>query len=166
MQSIKPLTFSAAGHGDQQYRAGQALAEDRLGRIANLLEQGSIIEHVEGRVIAERISQNGSHLPNAIRLDPETDPRVFLRDYGRLLEANEVVFYCSTGRRSTALAEQVAQTLDRDGRPNRPVNMKGGIFQWHNESRPLVNANGSTGHIHPYNWYWKRLLRRNEMVRY
>ncbi len=108
-----------------------------------------------------------SHLQGAIRLEPDSDPQVFLAEYGDLLGKRLVVFYCSTGRRSTALAEAVSTELAVQGRASQaPANMEGGIFQWHNEKRPLYDREGITDYIHPYNWYWKRLLDRKDLARY
>ncbi len=104
-----------------------AVAEDRLLQIARTLEQDPTIEHIDIPSVVENMSQPGntqilfdvrtkeefavSHLPNAIRLDPDMDPRTFLDEYGDLLEQNQVLFYCSVGRRSTQLAERVTKIL-------------------------------------------------------
>ena len=158
------------------------IAEDRLARIEQSLEKSSSVEHVDINAVARGIARQTnkpvlfdvrtleefevSHLPGAIRLDPDTDPKTFLRDYGGLLEKERVIFYCSTGRRSTELAEEVEEILDSQGKEAKPANMKGGIFRWHNESLPLMNATGTTDSVHPYNWFGKRLLHRKEKARY
>lgn len=159
-----------------------AVAEDRLLQIARTLEQDSTIEHIDIPSVVENMSQPGntqilfdvrtkeefavSHLPNAIRLDPDMDPRAFLDEYGDLLEQNQVLFYCSVGRRSTQLAERVTKILVLDGKSAKPSNIKGGIFLWHNDRLPLMTGNGKTDFVHPYNWFGKRLLTRKEMARY
>ncbi len=159
-----------------------AIAEDKLARIEQSLEKHSSIEHVDINAVEQGITRQTnkpvlfdvrtldefevSHLPGAIRLDPDTDPNTFLRDYDGLLEKEWVIFYCSTGRRSTELAEEVAEVLDSQGKRAKPANMKGGIFRWHNESLPLMNATGTTDSVHPYNWFLKRLLHRKEKARY
>ena len=113
-----------------------------------------------------------SHLENAIRLNPGTDALVFLNDYGELFEKGVVVFYCSTGRRSIILAKAVAKALVAEDKRNKvksipaPLNLEGGIFRWHNESRPLVDEQGKTDYIHPYSWYAKRLLDRKDDAKY
>jgi rhodanese-related sulfurtransferase len=159
-----------------------AIAQDRLAKISLSLEQDSTIEHIDIHTIMEKLLQPDktlylfdvrtkeefavSHLPDAIRLDPDMDPEVFLDQYGELLEQDQVYFYCSVGRRSTELAEQVAGILKQDGKGSKPANIKGGIFQWHNDQLPLTTCTGSIDFVHPYNWFWKRLLSRKEMVRY
>lgn len=164
------------------FLGNMALAEDGLARIARTLEKDSTIEHIDIRTVAKNLSQSDiapylfdvrteeefavSHLPNAIRLDPDMDPNVFLEEYGELLERKQVLFYCSTGRRSTELAEQVAEILELGGKSTKPSNIKGGIFLWHNDMMPLINSTGSTDFVHPYNWFWKRLLTRKENARY
>ena len=37
-------------------------------------------------------------------------------------------------------------------------NLKGSIFKWANEGRPLVQDGKPTHQVHPYNKYWGRLL--------
>lgn len=75
-------------------------AQSRLEQIANSLEENSTIEHVESGVVLNGLAQNNPtvilfdvrteeefsvrHLANAIRLDPETNPLDFLREYGNL----------------------------------------------------------------------------------
>ncbi|MDT8398566.1 MAG: rhodanese-like domain-containing protein [Pseudomonadales bacterium] len=164
-------------------QATHALAGDLLSRIEASLAQGSEIMHIPTAAFAEKLAASDSgpvlfdvrnpdefavsHLPGAIRIDPETAGTAFLEQYGGLLETDEVIFYCSTGRRSTALAEEVAQTIrERDLSLPSPANLQGGIFRWHNEGRMLVDAHGATEAIHPYNWIWKNLLSRKALASY
>ncbi|MGF1605370.1 MAG: rhodanese-like domain-containing protein [Rhodothalassiaceae bacterium] len=104
-----------------------------------------------------------SHLPGAMRVDPALSGDEFLRLYGQRIEGKRLIFYCSIGRRSTTLAERVMQA----GLPtHRLANLKGGIFRWHGEGLPLVNAAGPTDHAHPYNWFWKQVMPRAEAAAY
>ena len=80
------------------------------------------------------------------------------------LKGKTVVFYCSVGVRSSALAESVKADLLAAG-TKEVVNLEGGIFGWHNQSRPLVDKSGPTTFVHPYNAYWGRLLTRPELAR-
>jgi rhodanese-related sulfurtransferase len=107
-----------------------------------------------------------SHLPGAIRLAPDTTAEAFLRDYGGRLDGITPVFYCSVGRRSNALAETVAAYSKTHALSVVPVNLRGGIFRWHNEAKPLVNEWGTTDQVHPYNWYWRRLLEHRQKSAY
>jgi rhodanese-related sulfurtransferase len=108
-----------------------------------------------------------SHLSGAIRLDPDTKPEVFMQAYGQLLGQQPVVFYCSVGRRSSALAERVNALSAAQAPGSTPVaNLRGGIFRWANEARPLQDARGETSLVHPYSFYWGRMLTDKEQISY
>lgn len=67
-----------------------------------------------------------------------------------------VVVYCSVGKRS----EIVGEKLEEAGFKN-VANVRGGIFQWANENRPLVDADGPTKNVHPYSRKWGKWLDPN-----
>ncbi len=159
-----------------------SLAETPLERIERSLESESSIEHLDVEIVLNKmlIGENPpvlfdvrseeefavSHLNHAIRLAPDTDPQAFLDEYGALLEKRTVIFYCAVGGRSTVLAEKVAGLQNALGKSKTPMNMKGGIFHWHNESLPLTNAQGKTDYVHPFSWSTKRLLDREGQAVY
>jgi len=159
-----------------------ALAATALEEIEQGLKAQSNIEQISNEVVLQDlIAENSllvlfdvrtadefaiSHLPGAIRLDPGSSADDFFRNYGALLAGKQPVFYCSVGRRSTDLASTVASQIRALDQIRPPANMIGGIFRWHNESKPLVNAEGSTDKVHPYSWYWKRLLEHPEKAIY
>lgn len=64
-----------------------------------------------------------------------------------------IVVYCSVGYRSAALSRQLEQAGYEDVR-----NLRGSIFAWANEGRPVVSADGPTAAVHPYNRTWGKLL--------
>lgn len=107
-----------------------------------------------------------SHLPGAIWLDPDTSAAQFVREYGWRLGGSMPIFYCSVGKRSNAFAEAVAAHTSAQTSPVIPMNLRGGIFRWHNEEKPLVDAHGATDKVHPYSWYWRRLLEHPERSAY
>jgi rhodanese-related sulfurtransferase len=108
-----------------------------------------------------------SHLPGAIRIDPNLEPAAFIQAYGHVFGQQPVVFYCSVGRRSTALAERVNALSATQAPSTTPVaNLRGGIFRWANEARPLQNARGETKLVHPYSFYWARLLTDKKQISY
>ncbi len=70
--------------------------------------------------------------------------------------AKRVVVYDAVGFYSA----EVADALGAAG-SGGTFYLEGGIFQWANEGRPLVDADGSpTTKVHPYNKLWGRLLKR------
>ncbi len=106
-----------------------------------------------------------SHLDNAIRVDPDLDPDDFMRKYADRIAGKTVIVYCSVGVRSSALAERIDPLLTSSG--SKPAyNLTGGIFQWHNEGRPLTRGAQSTPYVHPYNRSWGRLITNKSLISY
>lgn len=105
-----------------------------------------------------------SHLPGAIHVKPGTSRAAFFEQYGEEVKGKTVVFYCSVGERSSSLANRVARDLKARG--VAAVNdLAGGIFAWHGEGRPLVDAKGSTDFVHPFDSTWGRLVARQDLIR-
>ncbi len=72
----------------------------------------------------------------------------------RTVEKNHpIVVYCSVGYRSGALAEQ----LQKNGYTN-VYNLKGSIFKWANEARPVFAESVRVYRVHPYDKKWGTLL--------
>ena len=107
-----------------------------------------------------------SHLDGAIRVDPNIKANEFIEQFGEQVEGKTVVFYCSVGRRSSMLAERVDNVLAEQGN-TKSYNLIGGVFQWHNEDRPLTSINGNaTDAVHPYNNFWGRLITDKSSIRF
>lgn len=96
-----------------------------------------------------------SHLPQAhhARNLEAVEQLIVDQDKATICQTVPIVLYCSVGYRSARLGE----SLQAAGYP--VLNLAGSIFQWSNEGRPLVSADGQmTRQVHPYNWRWKLLL--------
>ena len=91
-----------------------------------------------------------SHLPGAIRVDPESDLPDFLKT---LDHEAPVVAYCSVGYRSSRLVER----LEREGFQNAK-NLEGSIFEWANKGYPVERDGTPVEEVHPYDAEWGRLL--------
>lgn len=91
---------------------------------------------------------NISHIPGAVHLE---DPF----DIAELASTSdkELIVYCSVGYRSAAVVHELIN-LGIDNAKN----LEGSIFEWANDGLPLVNKNGSTRQVHPYDDYWGQLL--------
>jgi rhodanese-related sulfurtransferase len=91
-----------------------------------------------------------SHLPGAIRVDPDADLPEFVKtlDHGA-----PVVAYCSVGYRSSRLVEK----LEREGFTNAK-NLEGSIFEWANKGYPVERDGATVKEVHPYDAEWGRLL--------
>ncbi|HEX8311561.1 MAG TPA: rhodanese-like domain-containing protein [Chthoniobacteraceae bacterium] len=92
-----------------------------------------------------------SHLDLARQVDPGSAPAALA-----IAKDTPVVTYCSVGYRSAAFAEKLRAAGFRDVR-----NLEGSIFQWANEGRPLVSANGRAEKVHPFSSVWGMLLDKN-----
>lgn len=107
-----------------------------------------------------------SHIAGAIQVDPDIEISEFIEEYGGLLQGKRVVFYCSVGRRSSALASKLGNVPSQYGAISSQ-NLIGGIFSWVNQGRKLRGSLLSvTTKVHPYNDYWGRLVEDQNNVRY
>lgn len=70
-----------------------------------------------------------------------------------------VVVYCSVGYRS----EKITARLQEAGFRNS-YNLYGGIFEWVNQGKPVVDRSGRTQKVHGYNWFWGRWVSKGEVV--
>jgi rhodanese-related sulfurtransferase len=91
-----------------------------------------------------------SHLPGAIRVDPDSELPDFLKTLDR---DSPVVAYCSVGYRSSRLVDR----LDREGFTNAR-NLEGSIFEWANKGYPVERDGVQVQEVHPYDEEWGRLL--------
>lgn len=99
-----------------------------------------------------------SHIPGAINLETPDAVRDHFKSIQNLPAAN-VAIYCSVGYRSATLAEEI------DDHGANVKNVAGSIFSWANENRPLVDAEGNSAtKVHPYNQFWKRLLKEGKAI--
>jgi rhodanese-related sulfurtransferase len=89
-----------------------------------------------------------SRLTGAVRIETA---REIQKQYGSY--KGVLVLYCSVGYRSGEIADR----LSRDGMGN-VYNLKGSIFKWADQGQPVVNQDGPTKYVHPYDEYWGRLL--------
>ena len=92
-----------------------------------------------------------SHLRGAIRVDPA---RPDLEALPLPVDA-PILVYCSVGYRSAAIAQQLTAAG-----ADEVYNLKGGIFAWANEGRPIVRHGERASAVHPYDVIWGQLLRR------
>lgn len=106
-----------------------------------------------------------SHIENAIRVDPDVKPANFINQHGGRLNGKTVVFYCSVGRRSSALVSRI-DDLVQAKHAKASYNLAGGLFHWRNEKRPLMSNGQATTSIHPYNIFWGRLIEDKEAIRF
>ncbi|MFQ5626569.1 MAG: rhodanese-like domain-containing protein [Methyloligellaceae bacterium] len=104
-----------------------------------------------------------SRIKGAERVDPDIWRWSFMNKYADKLRGKTVVFYCSVGVRSSRLAESVQAALKKQG-ARAIYNLDGGVFAWHNEARALVNGQGVTQFVHPFDTYWGQLVTRRALL--
>jgi len=91
-----------------------------------------------------------SHLRGARCVEPDADAYPSL---DTLAADRPIVVYCSVGYRSAG----VARTLQEQGFTN-VFNLKGSIFRWANEARPVYRNGRPVNVVHPYDASWGTLL--------
>ena len=94
-----------------------------------------------------------SHLPGARRVDPDADAAALGSALADVDRRRPVVVYCSVGARSAAVARRL-----RKAGFERVENLRGSIFRWANEGRPVVRDGEVVGEVHPFDAVWGRLL--------
>lgn len=102
-----------------------------------------------------------SRIRGAVRADPDLTADEFARMFAGALKEKELVFYCSVGYRSSILLERVQQQALDAGAVSL-ANLRGGIFRWYNERRPLYDGTGKVDTVHRYDAFWGRLLKKDD----
>lgn len=102
-----------------------------------------------------------SHIRQAIQLDPTIIPEDFDKKYSEVISNKHVVFYCSVGYRSSAILQQLQEVSLKAGAISLQ-NLRGGIFRWYNEDLQVINEDGITNEIHPYDTLWGFLLKKRD----
>ncbi len=105
-----------------------------------------------------------SHLAGAIQINPDADTQTALSKIGDTT-GRPVIVYCSVGRRSSGFAARLQSDLIENG-ATQVSNLENGIFGWHNAEHPLMDSDGKTDVVHPYNGVWKRYVRRKDKAVY
>ncbi len=102
-----------------------------------------------------------SHIQDAIRVDPDITGNGFARTFADTIKGKDLIFYCSVGYRSSILLARVQQHALEAGAISL-ANLRGGIFRWYNEQRPVVRYDAQVDTVHPYNALWGQLLRKRD----
>lgn len=106
--------------------------------------------------VREKKEFDVSHILNSVNIDSqEFDIDKFLAKF----DTKKVIVYCSVGYRSGYVADQILKR-------GIPVfNLYGGIFEWSNLQRPLVDISGkATQRVHTYNKKWAKWVKNTDKV--
>ena len=116
--------------------------------------------------VRESAEYDVSHIQGALHIDPNVTPDDFEHNFSDKIKNKTVIFYCSVGVRSSSKASELDNIIKR-ANVVASYNLTGGLFYWHNQSRPVVQGdNRATEYIHPYNDYWGRLITHSDAISY
>jgi rhodanese-related sulfurtransferase len=109
-----------------------------------------------------RVEYEVSHLAGAVWVADLKAARMEIAKVRAMDGQRKVLVYCSVGYRSADLVAQIQKLPDR-GYAQELYNLKGSLFMWANEGRPMVKRVGSGPEqpalqVHPYNNSWASLL--------
>lgn len=168
MAASSPAAASASGHRglvDLEHD----VARDYPGAASLLPEQfEKLLDDEAPILVLDARDQNEfavSHIPGARRVAPNISVARFMDQFGSEARGKKVVIYCSVGVRSSRLAERVTGALVRAG-SRGAVNLRGGIFAWHNTGRQLKNTDAPTDYVHPFDDRWSRYVDFDNYTRY
>ncbi len=102
-----------------------------------------------------------SRIASAVLLDPDMGTDEFRERYGAFMAGRNAVFYCSVGQRSSELLERVEDACRQAG-ARSCRNLRGGIFRWYNEGRPVFDASGVTDNIDGFDAVWGAMVERRK----
>ncbi len=115
--------------------------------------------------VREKAEYAVSHIKGAHQLNPNSWRRTVMQRYGQAVKDKTVIFYCSVGVRSSKMASALKADLLKAGAKG-VYNLDQGLFGWANQNRPMVNTQGPTPYIHPYDAHWGQLLTSKQHWRY
>jgi rhodanese-related sulfurtransferase len=109
-----------------------------------------------------RVEYDVSHLAGAIWVSDLKSARAEIAKVRAMDGQRKLLVYCSVGYRSADLVAQIQKLPDR-GYAHELYNLKGSLFMWANEGRPMFKKNGTgpeqaATQVHPYNSSWGTLL--------
>lgn len=93
-----------------------------------------------------------SHLYGAINMKDANKIISLLREPQN--KQRTVVVYCSVGYRSAIVGNDIKKTVS-----NKVFNLKGSIFKWANEGKPVYRNDLKVNKVHPYDHKWGKFLR-------
>ena len=123
--------------------------------LARRIDAGERILLLDVREPAE-YAQNRT--PGALRVPPDASAAAVLAEHGARMADTTVVLYCAVGWRSGLMLQGVRQAA-AEAPAAALFNLRGGMFRWHAEGRPLELAAGAEG-VHQFNAAWGLLLQR------
>jgi rhodanese-related sulfurtransferase len=125
------------------------------GELARRIAAGERIVLFDVREPAEFVQ---SHIAGALRVPPDAPAAAVLAEHRARMAGATVVLYCAVGWRSGVMLQGIRQAA-AEAPAASLLNLRGGIFRWHAERRPLEFGPGASG-VHQFDAAWGRLLQR------
>jgi rhodanese-related sulfurtransferase len=149
---------------------GQTSAQPLLDAFVPKISSNVLIKTMRGGSkiliydIREREEFAVSRISGAIYVNPAISPELAASRIVARARGATVVFYCTIGIRSVDFAQGVYHDLMASGAIKVFV-LEGGIIDWHNQGLPLVDQNGPSKSVHPFNEELKGRLKKPELAR-
>jgi rhodanese-related sulfurtransferase len=143
------------GRVEQAVFATFGAPEITAGQLASLISKGGTILFD----VREEAEYGQSHIEGAIRILPDMAAAHFKGQFGPILVDKVAVFYCAVGVRSAIMLNRVRSSIASPP-PAALYTLRGGIFRWFSEGRPVAGARGAAAGVHPYDAAWGTLLER------
>jgi rhodanese-related sulfurtransferase len=134
---------------------------------SEILTKYPTVKHISTEQLREKLSATSKQLPLLLDVREPGEYSVS-QIYGAKLtskieqmielldkqDKNRItILYCSVGYRSAFLVKQLQQR----GYKNI-YNLEGSIFEWANKGYPVYQGEKPVSVVHPYNYWWGRLL--------
>jgi rhodanese-related sulfurtransferase len=171
--SLLPLSLlgGATARADGQQCLG-TLEKQLAGKFDTIThvipEQLEALQNDTGALLLLDVREESEHkvasLPGAERVDPSIRVDEFLSRFGDRVAGRQVVLFCSVGYRSSVAAARLRKALEARG-ARGVVNLRGGIFAWHNTGRTTVDHHGATVYLHPYSRRWQSYIDFSNLAR-
>ncbi len=134
-----------------------------------ILDEYPTVQHVSIEQLRETLSDTSKQLPllldvrepdeysvsqiHGAKLTPKIEQVMAVLDKQ---EKNRItILYCSVGYRSASLVDQLQQRGY-----THIYNLEGSIFEWANKGYPVYQGDKPVSVVHPYNYWWGRLLNK------
>ncbi len=121
------------------------LTTDELSNILNDASKEVMLLDVRGD---EEVAV--SHLLGAVRVGSVREATTLITSAP---QHTIIVAYCSVGYRSAELISELTKIT-----PRKVYNLKGSLFQWANEQRPVYRGAERVTTVHPFSDRWEDLL--------
>jgi rhodanese-related sulfurtransferase len=151
----------AFADGEHRLRDLTKTIERDYGTVSSISREDFILFRTRTDIVIfdvrEETEFNVSHVPGAVHIAPKTTAKELALKFGNDLPGKMVVVYCSVGIRSSKFAQRLETDVRRLGGKGI-VNLKGGVFGWHNYALPLIGSHSPTDAVHGYSRAWSRYL--------